>query len=138
MKNYLFQIVVGTLFYLLFGWLVFDILLGQYTDDNTTQIPGFKKTGEQFSFMFIVVSCCAYACLLTFTLSHLLQLEDRKKGFYIAAIIGILIAIMADSYWLASSHFYTNYTVVLLDILAAGVTVGATGFVITWLRKIIR
>ncbi len=138
MKNYLLQIVIGTLFYLALGWFVFDLLLGRYTDLNTTQLPGFKKTEEEFSLLFIVVSCCAYACLLTFVLSHLLQIDDKKKGFYIGAIIGILVAIMADTYWLASSHFYANYTVVLLDILAAGVTVGATGFVITWLRKIIR
>ena len=33
----------------------------------------------------------------------------------IGSTVGILVAIMTDSYWFATSHFYSNYTVLFLD-----------------------
>lgn len=127
--------MIGTIAYYLFGWLVFDFILGNYTNLNTTQLAGFKKTEEQFSMLLLIVSCTAYACLLSFILVYLLNIKQLIKAFMIGSTVGILVAIMTDSYWFATSHFYSNYTVMFLDILAAGISVGVLGLVIALTNK---
>ena len=127
--------MIGTIAYYLFGWLVFDFILGNYINLNTTQLAGFKKTEEQFSMLLLIVSCTAYACLLSFILVYLLNIKQLIKAFMIGSTVGILVAIMTDSYWFATSHFYSNYTVMFLDILAAGISVGVLGLVIALTNK---
>ncbi len=134
-KKIFITTVIGTIAYYLFGWLVFDFILGNYTNLNTTQLAGFKKTEEQFSMLLLIVSCTAYACLLSFILVYLLNIKQLIKAFMIGSTVGILVAIMTDSYWFATSHFYSNYTVMFLDILAAGISVGVLGLVIALTNK---
>ena len=134
-KKIFITTVIGTIAYYLFGWLVFDFILGNYTNLNTTQLTGFKKTEEQFSMLLLIVSCTAYACLLSFILVYLLNIKQLIKAFMIGSTVGILVAIMTDSYWFATSHFYSNYTVMFLDILAAGISVGVLGLVIALTNK---
>ena len=134
-KKIFITTVIGTIAYYLFGWLVFDFILGNYPNLNTTQLTGFKKTEEQFSMLLLIVSCTAYACLLSFILVYLLNVKQLIKAFMIGSTVGILVAIMTDSYWFATSHFYSNYTVMFLDILAAGISVGVLGLVIALTNK---
>ena len=134
-KKIFITIVIGTIAYYLFGWLIFDFILGNYINLNTTQLAGFKKTEEQFSILLLIVSCTAYACLLSFILVYLLNIKQLIKAFMIGSTVGILVAIMTDSYWFATSHFYSNYTVMFLDILAAGISVGVLGLVIALTNK---
>jgi hypothetical protein len=105
-KKIFITTVIGTIAYYLFGWLVFDFILGNYINLNTTQLTGFKKTEEQFSMLLLIVSCTAYACLLSFILVYLLNIKQLIKAFMIGSTVGILVAIMTDSYWFATSHFY--------------------------------
>jgi hypothetical protein len=125
--------ILGWLFYLSFGWLVFDALLGTYTDKNTTQLIGFKKTPEEFSFPLLALSCLAYAALMVFILLYLTRTTSWVKGCTTGAITGLLVAVMANCYWLASSNFYNNVWVAVADAGAAGLTVGALGGVVVWL-----
>ena len=134
-KKLFITTIVGTIAYFLFGWVIFDFLLGSYTNLHTTQLVGFKKTDAEFSFLFLFVSCAAYAALLSFILVYLLNSTSLLKAFLISTTIGVLVAIMTDSYWYATSHFYSNTIVILLDILAAGVTVGFMGCTITLTNK---
>ena len=134
-KKIIASIIIGTIFYFLFGWFVFDFLLGNYTNLHTTQLIGFKKDNEHFSILLLVISCMAYAILISFIFIYLLNLKNLLRGFLIGTTIGVLVSVMTDTYWYATSNFYSNVTVVFLDILAAGVTVGSTGFLITYLNK---
>jgi hypothetical protein len=133
MKLLIISSLVGSLFYLLIGWLVFDFLLGAYTEAHTTQIEGFKKE-ETFSFLFLYLSCLAYALLISFVHLHI-AFKSAILAFSFSAIFGILVACMTDFFWFASSNFYLNQTVMLLDIVAAGVCVGALGWVIFMIQK---
>ncbi len=120
-----FATLIGSFFYLIFGFLIFDLLLGSYTDTHTTQLVGFKKT-EDFSFLFLYLSCLAYSLLINFILYHS-AISSLFKAFSFSAIVGVLVACMTDFFWYASSHFYTNLIVVTLDIIGAAVCVGALG-----------
>jgi len=117
--------LLGSICYLLIGWFIFDFLLGAYTEAHTTHIVGFKKEAD-FSMTWLYLSCLAYSSLLTFVLHHT-SISSGKKSFFFSAILGVLVACMTDFYWLASSHFYNNLTVVFLDIIGAALSVGNLG-----------
>jgi hypothetical protein len=129
MKNRILKLglstLIGSFFYLIIGFLIFDLGLGSYTEIHTTQIVGFKKT-EDFSFLFLYLSCLAYSILINFLL-HNSRITSLLKAFTFSAIVGVLVACMTDFFWYASSYFYSNFTVILLDIFGASITVGALG-----------
>ena len=126
--------LLGSLFYLGVGWLVFDLLLGPYTEAHTTNLPGFKKNAEENSVLCLYISCLAYAVLITYILVFISNTQRVFQGFLQASLIGMLVATMTDTYWYGSSHFYDTVWVMILDIVAAGITVGLLGFVVTWLN----
>jgi hypothetical protein len=137
MKSSLIKLILsatlGSIFYLVIGWFIFDFLLGAYTEAHTTHIVGFKKEAD-FSMTWLYLSCLAYSSLLTFVLHHT-SISSGKKSFFFSAILGVLVACMTDFYWLASSHFYNNLTVVFLDIIGAALSVGLMGWFVFVLLK---
>lgn len=130
-KKVIILIIIGTIVYLAIGWFVFDFLLGTYTENNTTHLPGFRKAADQFVTPYLVLSCAAYSALIVFVLVYLTAMRSVIKGTITAAVIGILVAIMADAYWLASSNFYNNIYVAAADVFGAGISVGFLGFVVS-------
>jgi hypothetical protein len=132
MVKILLATLLGTVVYFLFGWLIFEGLLGQYMSANTTQIAGFKKTEAEGSLLMLVVSCAAYALLLAILMGQWAQVSTFWEGLKIGAITGVLVATMTNSYWYSSSHFFHGFQPMLADIAAAGLTVGVMGGVISW------
>ncbi|HRH38573.1 MAG TPA: hypothetical protein PK760_09520 [Flavobacteriales bacterium] len=124
--------LVGTAVYFCVGWLVFEALLGDYMSENTTQLVGFKKTEEEASVLLLLVSCTAYAALLAIVFDRITSVRSFGKGMPWGAIIGVLVAVMTDSYWYASSHFFNSFVPLLADVAAAGITVGIMGGAIGW------
>lgn len=124
--------VVGTIAYLIFGWFVFEFCLGDYMYSHTTQLVGFKKDEATSSMLMLIVSCKAYALLLSIMMGYWAKVDSVRQGFIMGAVVGILVAIMTDSYWYATSTFYNDITPVIVDVLAAGVSVGFMGGVIAW------
>jgi hypothetical protein len=134
-KKILISTLVGTLIYLMVGWLIFDFILGNYTELNTTQIAGFKKSEVEYSYCWLVISCLAYSLLLSILIIRFLNIKEPKKGLFVGIIIGVLIAIMTDSYWNASTYFYSNLIVVLFDIVGAAISVGILGLTVSLVNK---
>lgn len=135
MKKFIILTLIGTITYFVLGWLIFDLILGTYTDANTTQLAGFKRSPEEFSWLFLVTSCAAYAALMVYIISHLTRTTDPVKGTITGAVVGVLVAIMANTYWLASSHFYNNVAVAFVDVAGAAVAVGLLGLMITLVSR---
>ncbi len=132
MIKILLSALAGTIVYFIIGWLVFEGLLGKYMSANTTQIVGFKKSDDEASMLMLLVSCAAYALLLSIILGHWSNINTFQEGAILGAIVGVLIAIMTNSYWFSTTHFFNGIAPVLADIAAAGFTVGIMGGVIGW------
>jgi hypothetical protein len=132
MTKILLATFIGTIVYFGIGWLVFEGLLGKYMSANTTQIIGFKKSEEESSMLMLIVSCAAYALLLATVMGQWTAIQTLKEGVIFGAVVGVLIAIMTNSYWYSTSHFFNNLTPLLVDVAAAGLTVGIMGGVIAW------
>lgn len=122
--------MAGTLVYLLWGWFVFEWLLGPFMASATTSIPGFRKSEAEASMLMLVISCLAYAVLLILIFERWAMVRSWKRGLLYGALIGVLVAVMTDSYWYATSHFFNSLAPVVADVGAAGLTVGAMGAVI--------
>ena len=132
MIKILLAALVGTIVYFGIGWLVFEGLLGKYMSANTTQIVGFKKSEEESSMLMLIVSCAAYALLLAVVMGNWTQVNTFKEGAILGATVGIFVAVMTNSYWYSTSHFFNNLSPLLVDVAAAGLTVGIMGGVIGW------
>jgi hypothetical protein len=132
MIKILLATLVGTIVYFGIGWLVFEGLLGNYMSANTTQIAGFKKSDEESSMLMLIVSCGAYALLLAIIMGQFANINTFKDGAILGATVGVLVAIMTNSYWYSTTHFFNNLSPLLADVAAAGVTVGIMGGVIGW------
>lgn len=124
--------LLGTIAYFAIGWLVFEGLLGKYMAANTTQVVGFKKSAEESSMLMLLISCLAYAAMLAIVFAYWADVRTFQKGILLGAIIGVLVAVMTDSYWYSTSHYFNSLAPVAVDIAAAGVTVGIMGGVIGW------
>lgn len=137
MKKHLFLIIIisflGSIFYLLLGWLVFEFLLGEYTENHTTHLQGFKKSTD-FSVLFLYLSCFSYAILINFFLFKS-TIRSYVSAFIYSSVFGILIACMTDFYWYASTNFYDNFTVVILDVVGAAISVGFLGLFSFFLQQ---
>jgi hypothetical protein len=132
MIKILLATLAGTIVYFLAGWLVFEGLLGNYMSAHTTQIAGFKKSETESSMLMLIVSCAAYALLLAVIFGNWTQISTFQEGAILGAIIGILVAVMTNSYWYSTSHFYNSLVPLFADVAAAGATVGLMGGVIGW------
>ena len=132
MLKILIPAFAGAIVYFLVGWLVFEGLLGNFMNANTTQIVGFKKTDAEASMLLIFVSCAAYALLLALFFGQWAKVETLQDAFIISATIGMLVATMTNTYWYATSHFFNGFVPILADIAAAGFTVGIMGVAVSW------
>jgi hypothetical protein len=120
--------VVDTSTYFVVGWFVFEVLLGPFMSSRTKSIEGVLKSPEESSTFMLLVSCASYALLIAILMSK--NYTNIQDGAHLGAIVGILVAIMTNSYWYATSHFFIDLTPVLVHTAAAGVTVGLMGGVI--------
>ena len=125
------SIIVGTITYLIFGYLVFEVFLGKYTMQNTLQLKGFNKSDKESNMAFLILSCAAYAVLITFILYNRQSELSIVKAFIVSGIIGSLIAMMVNSYLYSTTHFYKNLTPLIVDVLAAFITVGVLGMAVS-------
>ena len=124
-QTFLISSVLGSFFYLIIGWLIFDFILGPYTEAHTTQILGFKKSTD-FSFLFLYLSCLAYSALINFILINI-SIDSFGKTIFFSSALGVMVACMTDFFWYASSHYYTDFTIVFLDIAGAAIALGGLG-----------
>jgi len=124
-------IAAGAVVYFIVGYLVFDVVLGPFSERHTTALSGFRKDDAQ-TLVWIGLSCLAYAALLGLLLVQWQPVHDIAEGLRRGAVTGSLVACMTDFYWYGTSHFYNSLLPVFADIAAAAVTVGIMAAVVVW------
>lgn len=129
----LLSIIIGTVTYLAFGYFVFEVVLGKFTKENTLQLKGFNKSDKDTSTPFLILSCAAYAALITFVLYNWQSQHEAIDAFIISGIIGLLVAVMANTFWYSTTYLYKNLQPLIADVAAAFVTVGVMGMVISFI-----
>lgn len=124
--------VLGAIGYFIIGWFVFEFILGKFMAAHMTTAPGFKKSDAESSLVWIFISCLAYSLLFTVLFTQWTETNTLGEGVLIGGFIGGMISIMTSTYWYATSHLFINFKPIIADVVAAVVTVGVMGAVISF------
>lgn len=126
-KNVLVASVVGAVASFLLGWIVYGMLLMDFYSANSVQYDGMMK--EQPMLGLIFTSQLATAFLLATIYDSWSKAADFSAGFRQGMLIGLLITLSMDLYFMASMNFMT-WTLVGVDIVVGSLFTGVVGGVI--------
>lgn len=98
----------------LFGWVVFGILLMDFYAANTIQYEGLMK--EMPNILLIFISQLLTGFLFAYIFEKWAGYRTFGKGFQGGLIIGFLIIVAFDLYFLAGFHLF-NVKLIVFDII---------------------
>lgn len=118
--------VVGAVVLLLLGYLIFEVLFGDFFTENLTTI-GVAR--EEMVVWTLILGQVLYALLLTLALEAQRVGGNAIKGLIVGASVGILVWGTADFTMYALNDLST-LTSVIADTLLSGVHAGVTGLIV--------
>jgi hypothetical protein len=107
--------------------VVWGLLLGDYYAANTVEYPGLSIDPPRLWAIF--VSNLA-GCLMLSWLFSSLGVNNFASGFQRAAIIFFLFSLSIDMMWYALMNFFSNYTIIIVDVIVSTLVWAIVGGVI--------
>ena len=123
--------VFGGIAFFLLGWLVWGILLMDFSMNNYDQSIYLPE--DEMIWWAMIVSNLALSLLLTLIL-HWSKASKPVDGLKIGAIIGILFALSVDLGYYSMTTVILNLSAIVVDTLAYALVTAITGLliVLTW------
>jgi len=123
--------VFGGIAFFLLGWLVWGILLMDFSMNNYDQSIYLPE--DEMIWWAMIVSNLALSLLLTLIL-HWSKASKPLDGLKIGAIIGILFALSVDLGYYSMTTVILNLSAIVVDTLAYALVTAITGLliVLTW------
>lgn len=129
--------IVGGIVLYLTGFLVFGILLAEYSKANMAQYPGLMKDPPEHISLFLFN--LVYAGLLTLVFVKWGGIKNVVSGMSAGAMIMFLVALGNDLQYIAFMNFFTGFAPAAVDVIATtalgAIMGGAIGFVLGKLDK---
>jgi hypothetical protein len=128
-KKVLLGGVAGGVTYFFLGWLVYGVLLIDYTSANFNQCAS-RQTGEMVWWAMILASLG-----FGFLLSVVLSWSNRsgiRDGATIGGTLGFLVSASMDLSNYSMSTMYLSLTPLIVDILAYTFLFAVIGIVVAW------
>jgi hypothetical protein len=121
--------IAGGVAFFLLGWLVYGVLLMDFTTANYNQC--IMRPMQDMIWWALVLSNLAFGFLLSivFGWSNTIGLMAGAK---VAAIIGILLSLSIDLSFYSMSTMYSNLIPVVVDIIAYTIMSSVVGIVVAW------
>ena len=135
MKKILFGGVTGGVAFFFLGWLVYGILLMNYTSTNYNQCAA--RSMEEMIWWAMILSNLAFGFLLSIIFSWT-DTKGMLAGAKIAGIIGLLIAISIDFSMYSMSTMFLHFTTVFVDIIAYTLMTTIAGVLIAWVMGMVK
>ncbi|MBK7428876.1 MAG: hypothetical protein IPI60_18565 [Saprospiraceae bacterium] len=107
--------LAGGISLFLLGWLIYGMLLMDYTTANFNQCAA--NPPDQMIWWSMIVSCLSSGLLLALILSWSNQ-SGAAAGTKIGAVVGALIALSVDLNMHSMSSMFSGLTPLLVDVLA--------------------
>jgi len=131
-KKFILATLAGSVVQFLLGWLIYGLLLANFMNSHTTHYEGLMKDMNTGSFIILIfLSELVMAFLITFIFQRWAKFEGFFKGLTAGMLLGFLLALSYDLYFLASMNMFSVSTTVV-DVIANTVVVGIAGAVIAW------
>ncbi len=119
--------IAGGLAFFLLGWVVYGMLLMDYTTANNNQCS--MRPMQEMIWWAMIISNLAFGFLLSVVFSWS-NTTSVMAGVKVAVIIGLLISISMDLSSYAMTSMFSNFTAVFVDIIAFTVMSAITGAVV--------
>ena len=126
----IYATLAGGVLSFLLGWLVFGLVLMNFYTNNSIHYEGLMKTEPTLILIFL--SCLVMSFFMAFVFNSWAGFKSFGKGLYGGFIIGIFIGLSYDLSFLAMMNLY-SVKVMVVDVLANGVTNAIIGGVIAWI-----
>ena len=121
--------IAGGVSFFLLGWLIYGVLLMNFTMANYNQCS--MRPMEEMVWWAMILSNLAFGFLLSLicSWSNTTRLIDGAK---VGAIIGLLLALSIDLSFYSMSTMFSNLKAIFVDIIAYTVMTAIVGAVVGW------
>ncbi len=120
----LFGGITGGIAYFFLGWIVYGILLKDFTTNSFNQCA--MKPDDQMIWWALIASNLASGFLLAFIFS-ISNTIGFMSGIKIGAIVGLLIALYLDLSFHSMTNLFNNFNAVIVDIVVNTILAGIVG-----------
>jgi hypothetical protein len=119
--------LVGTIVLFLLGWVIYGVLLTDYTAANFNQ--SVMKPMEEMNWLAMIIANLAFGFLLAIVLGWS-DAKGWKSGAKVGIVIGLLYSITVDLGMYAMADWYLSVGAVIVDIVVYSVIVTIVGIVV--------
>jgi len=127
--------IAGGVALFLLGWLIYGILLMNYTSANYNQC--MNRPNMEMIWWALILSNLAYGFLLSFIFSWS-NTTGIISGAKIATIIGLLFSISIDLGYYSMTTMYLNPSAIIVDVISYTVYLAIAGAVIGWVMGMVK
>ena len=133
-KRLVIGTIVGAIALLVVGWVMFELLLGDFYRSNMSSLPGVVRATPLY--WSLVIGQLIYALLISLALEAKRSAYAIGDGFTVGATVGVLLWGSAN-FTLYALVDVNNLMLTIVDSLLAIVQAGIAGAVIAWVVGLI-
>lgn len=119
----------------LLGWVIYGMLLMDYTTANYNQCA--SRPMQEMIWWAMILSNLALGFLLA-TIFSWSNTTGLMAGAKAAGIIGLLLGVSMDLGFYSMTTMYSSLTVIFVDVIAYIVYLAIAGAVIAWVMGMVR
>ncbi|MFZ4401940.1 MAG: hypothetical protein ACOYO1_18065 [Bacteroidales bacterium] len=134
-KKILFGGITGGIAYFFLGWLIYGILLNNFTMTNYNQAAA--RPMEEMIWWSMILANFAAGFLLS-VIFNWSNTNGLLSGAKIGGIIGFILAISMDFSIYSMSTTFLNLTAVFVDIIAYGLMTAIAGALVAWVMGLLK
>ncbi len=116
--------ITGGVVFFLLGWLIFGLLLANFTAENYNQ--SVMRPMEEMIWWGMILSNLAFGFLVAIVFNWS-NTKGAMNGAKVAGILGLVISIGIDSSLYAQSNMFPNFSIAIVDIIATTVMAAISG-----------
>lgn len=120
----------------LLGWLFYGLLLMDFFSEHSTHYEGLMKEMPNLALIFIANLLTGY--FFAFIYQQWAGIRTFGKGFIYGLLLGFLISLAYDLYFLAGMNLYSG-TLIVVDVVVGtvmtGISAGVVGLVLGYGKK---
>jgi len=127
--------IAGGIAFFLLGWLIYGVLLMDYTSANYNQCA--SRPMDEMVWWAMILSNLAYGFLISVVFSWSNR-SGIMAGATVGAIIGFLLSASLDLSFYSMTTMFPGIAPVVVDILVYTVVSAVIGIVVAWVMAMVK